>query len=245
MLNEAKANAASPVLVRRMIPSRSTNYGAKRCLGHICPANAGCWQAGGRCGKTSPVAGAALATQDPDPLLHSVPGASGGVPDMKDFDGIAGNAVEYFVSVAPNHLHPHIQIVGPLRRLRSLRDESNSSVNCCQNIDSATRTSFVEIYVNPTDIQGNRVKNSCCDEACEEVVIPSGDFAAEAEGILAWGSSDQVEGHMLDGGEVGGCVIGADAAFVVAEIHVHDPVKAVFDHPMGSDRRPELGGDPQ
>src|SRR5260370_18179808 len=93
--------------------------------------------------------------------------------------------------------------------------------------------------------QGNRVKNSCCDEGCEEVIIPSGDFAAEADGILAWGSSDQVEGHMLDGGEVGGCVISADAAFVVAEIHVHDPVKAVLDHPMGSDRRPELGGDPQ
>jgi hypothetical protein len=92
--------------------------------------------------------------------------------------------------------------------------------------------------------QGNRVKNSCDDEACEEVVVPSGDFAAEADGILAWSSSDQVEGHMLDGGEVGGSVIGADAAFVVAEIHVHDPVKAVLDHPMGSDSRPELGGDP-
>jgi hypothetical protein len=62
--------------------------------------------------------------------------------------------------------------------------------------------------------------------------------AGEADGILAWGSSDQVEGHMLDGSEVGGSVIGSDAAFVVAEIHVHDPVKAVLDHPIGSDRRP-------
>src|SRR5260370_39491170 len=88
--------------------------------------------------------------------------------------------------------------------------------------------------------QGNRVKNSCCDEACEEVVIPSGDFAAEAEGILAWGSSDQVGGHMLDGGEVGGCVIGADAAFVVAGSQVHDPLKAVLCHPIGSDIPPEL-----
>jgi hypothetical protein len=40
--------------------------------------------------------------------------------------------------------------------------------------------------------QGNRVKNSCGDEACEEFVIPGGDFAAEADGILARGSSDQV-----------------------------------------------------
>src|SRR5258707_15476475 len=93
----------------------------------------------------------------------------------------------------------------------------------------------VKAIPDASSLQGNRVKNSCCDEACEEVVIPSGDFAAEADGILAWGSSDQVEGHMLDGGEVGGWVIGADAAFVVAEIHVHDPVKAVLDHPMGSD----------
>jgi Zn-dependent M28 family amino/carboxypeptidase len=38
-----------------------------------------------------------------------------------------------------------------------------------------------------------------CHDFCPsyEVVIPSGDFAAEADGILAWGSSDQVEGHML------------------------------------------------
>lgn len=32
--------------------------------------------------------------------------------------------------------------------------------------------------------QGNRVK-SCGDEACEEVVVPGGDLAAEAEGIFA------------------------------------------------------------
>jgi hypothetical protein len=32
---------------------------------------------------------------------------------------------------------------------------------------------------------------------------------------------------------------------VVAESHIHDPVQAVLDHPMGSDSRPELGGDPQ
>jgi hypothetical protein len=56
------------------------------------------------------------------------------------------------------------------------------------------------------------------------------------------GSPDQVEGHVFDGGEVGWCVIGADAALVVAESHIHDPVQAVLDHPMGSDGRPELGG---
>jgi hypothetical protein len=50
---------------------------------------------------------------------------------------------------------------------------------------------------------------------------------------------------VFDGGEVGWGVIGADAALVVAESHIHDPVQAVLDHPMGSDSRPELGGDPQ
>jgi hypothetical protein len=45
--------------------------------------------------------------------------------------------------------------------------------------------------------QGNRVKKLCGDEACEEVVIPGGDFAAESEGILSPGSPDQVEGHVL------------------------------------------------
>jgi hypothetical protein len=37
--------------------------------------------------------------------------------------------------------------------------------------------------------QGNRVKKLCGDEACEEVVIPGGDFAAESEGILSPGLS--------------------------------------------------------
>jgi hypothetical protein len=79
------------------------------------------------------------------------------------------------------------------------------------------------------------VKKSSGDEACEKVIIPGGDFASETEGVLARGSSDQVEGHVLDGGKVGRSVIGTDAAFVVAEIHVHDPVKAVLDRPVGSD----------
>jgi len=39
-------------------------------------------------------------------------------------------------------------------------------------------------------IQGNRVKKLCGDKACEEVVIPGGDFAAESEGILSPGSPD-------------------------------------------------------
>jgi hypothetical protein len=93
--------------------------------------------------------------------------------------------------------------------------------------------------------QGNRVKKLCSDETCEKVVIPSGDFAAEAQGIFTGGSSDQVEGDVLDGGEVGRGVIGANAAFIVTEHHVHDPMKAVLNHPVGANSRSKQAGDPQ
>ena len=36
---------------------------------------------------------------------------------------------------------------------------------------------------------------------------------------------------MLDGVEVGGCVIGLYSAFVVAQHHVHNPVQTVTRHP--------------
>jgi hypothetical protein len=79
----------------------------------------------------------------------------------------------------------------------------------------------------------------------QEIVVPSGDFAAESDGTFARGSSDEVEGHVFDGGEVGGCVIGTDPAFVVAENHIQDPVKTVLDHPMDSNSRSDLVGNPE
>src|SRR5438105_3028897 len=90
--------------------------------------------------------------------------------------------------------------------------------------------------------QGNRVKASGGEKACEEVVIPSGDLALEAEGVLARGVSDEVVGHVLYGGEVGRGVIGADAALVVAEDHVHHPVETVLDRPVAADDRPQEAG---
>ena len=50
--------------------------------------------------------------------------------------------------------------------------------------------------VGPLMAQGNRVKESCGDEACEEVVVPCSNFALEAERVLTGGSSDQVVGHV-------------------------------------------------
>ena len=45
-------------------------------------------------------------------------------------------------------------------------------------------------------------------------------------------------GHVPQGCEVGRCVLGSDAAFVVAEDHVHDPMQAVFHGPVITDHRP-------
>jgi hypothetical protein len=47
-------------------------------------------------------------------------------------------------------------------------------------------------------------------------------------------------GHVFYCGEIGGGVFGADAAFVIPEDHVHDPVQTVFHRPMTADDRPHL-----
>jgi hypothetical protein len=44
----------------------------------------------------------------------------------------------------------------------------------------------------PVWMQGNRVKDSRGDEACEEVVIPRGDLAPDPQGVFAGGLSEQV-----------------------------------------------------
>ena len=51
-------------------------------------------------------------------------------------------------------------------------------------------------------------------------------------------------GHVLDRGEVGGRMIGSDAAFIVTEDHVHHPVEAVLNGPMTSDDRSDLVSEP-
>ena len=51
-------------------------------------------------------------------------------------------------------------------------------------------------------------------------------------------------GHVLEGGEIGGRVIGSDAAFVVAENHVHHPVETVLDRPVAADDGAELACEP-
>ncbi len=87
--------------------------------------------------------------------------------------------------------------------------------------------------------QGNRVKISRGNEACEEVVIPPGGLPPAAQRLLAGRPFQQVEGHVLDGGEVGWRMIGSDATLIVAKDHVHDPVQAVLDGPVAAYDRPQ------
>src|SRR4051812_50090557 len=86
--------------------------------------------------------------------------------------------------------------------------------------------------------QGNRANRLYCDEAGEVVVVPCGDLTPEAEGVRGGRSARQVQRHVFDGGEVGWGVVGSDAAFVIAEDHVHDPVQAVASRPEEFHLRP-------
>ena len=78
------------------------------------------------------------------------------------------------------------------------------------------------------EMQGNRVKKLSGNEAYQELVVPGWDFALEAEALLAGCPANEVKRHVLDGGEIGGGMIGADTALVISEDHVHDPVQAVL-----------------
>ena len=48
---------------------------------------------------------------------------------------------------------------------------------------------------------------SFCDYGGEEVVVSCGDLALEAQGVLAGCSSGEIQGDVLEGGEVGGGVV--------------------------------------
>src|SRR3954467_13929188 len=86
--------------------------------------------------------------------------------------------------------------------------------------------------------QGDRANRLCCNEAGEVVIVPCGDLSPEAEGVLAGRSAREVQRHVLDDGEVGWGVVGSDAAFVIAEDHIHDPVQPVASRPEEFHLRP-------
>lgn len=59
-------------------------------------------------------------------------------------------------------------------------------------------------------------------------------MTAGAHAVLAFSSAQQVAGHVLDGGEVRGCVLAPDAALIVAKHHIHHPVQDVLDGPVAA-----------
>jgi hypothetical protein len=60
-------------------------------------------------------------------------------------------------------------------------------------------------------------------------------------GVGGWSpfrrSSDEIECHLLDRRQIGGRMIGPDAALVVSEDHVSHPMQVVLDGPMTADDR--------
>ena len=51
----------------------------------------------------------------------------------------------------------------------------------CSPLVTVGMCTVIPLSIRPVQFasQGNRVKESCGDEACEEVVVPGGDLAAE------------------------------------------------------------------
>src|SRR5215213_238907 len=98
------------------------------------------------------------------------------------------------------------------------------------------------------DGQGNRLKDLGClaDECFEVAWVPSGELAAVFEACSWRGLPHEVYGHVVYGhvvyghvsedGHVLGAIAGAQAGEVVVEDHVHDPMQAVFNAPMGANR---------
>ena len=60
--------------------------------------------------------------------------------------------------------------------------------------------------------------------------------------MLSRDGSEKVAGHVFYGCEIGRCVLFSDAALIIAEDHVQDPMEAVFDAPVASDRAGDKGG---
>ena len=69
------------------------------------------------------------------------------------------------------------------------------------------------------------MKGLSSEEACEEIVVPGRAPPPEAQRVLAGRHLDKIVSQVLEGGEVGGSVIGSDTALIVVEVHVEDQCK--------------------
>lgn len=80
-----------------------------------------------------------------------------------------------------------------------------------------------------------------------EVVIRRGLEALLFDGLGGggWCLFDQVQGELAQGVEIPWSVVAADAAVVLAEGDVQDPMQGVFDAPVGAHGVGELAGFPR
>ena len=89
---------------------------------------------------------------------------------------------------------------------------------------------------------GESGEGLCFDEVGEIVIVPGGGFESQPDLIPAWVFACEVGGHVFDCDEVLGGLIGSDAAFVILEGHVENPVQAVLNGPMVAHHGCEFGG---
>ena len=74
-------------------------------------------------------------------------------------------------------------------------------------------------------------------------MIPAGDFLFGADAALFGGVlAQEVEGHVAQGGQIGGGMAGAHAAFILAPGDVEHPVPGVFEAPVAADGAGQLRG---
>ena len=74
-------------------------------------------------------------------------------------------------------------------------------------------------------------------------MIPAGDFLFSAEAALFGGVlAQEVEGHVTQGGQIGGGVAGAHAALILAQGDIEHPVQGVFDAPVAADGAGQFRG---
>src|ERR1035437_6164855 len=77
----------------------------------------------------------------------------------------------------------------------------------------------------------------------EKVIVPARAQATDLNADLgALHLLEQVERRMTEDGEVLGCIAGAHAAVVLTKGDIEDPVKLVFDSPVGANGLEGLGG---
>lgn len=147
----------------------------------------------------------------------------------------------YFVA-APAQRRRSVELYNVVK-LAYERWRQRSSDRLASPYDGGQSTGLATNAGTHRDRQGNRLNISRCrEDGGEEIVVPAGGFAFEADAASGWSFLEHVEGHVFeDGGVVGGVVL-ADTRFVLAEGHVEHPVETVLDAPVSANGFGQLAG---